>query len=82
MSDKKTIRKNINFPYEVVAKINHFVKEQRTDFSKFVRDAAEERIKKLEKEKLERELIEGYKANAELDKRTCDDFKYIDSENI
>ena len=32
--------------------------------------------------KLEKELMEGYKANAKLDLKICDDFKYVDSENI
>lgn len=78
----KTVRKNINFPFELIAKISILSKELNTDFSKFVREATEERLERIEKEILEKELAEGYKANAKLDLETCEDFKHVDSENI
>ena len=57
------------------------VKED-TDFSKFIRDAAREKVEKIEQQKLEEILKEGYKAKAELNKKICKDFKYVNGENI
>jgi len=75
----KTVRKNINFPADLIKKISD-VKED-TDFSKFVRDAAREKAEKIEKQKLEESLKQGYKAKAELNKKICRDFKYVNGEN-
>jgi len=36
--------------------------------------------KKLEQERIERELIEGYKAKAKLNLKICEDFKFVDGE--
>jgi len=50
--------------------------------SDFIRKAIEERIEKAKKEQLEKELEEGYKAKAKLNLKICEDFKYVDEENI
>ncbi len=80
MAKSKTIRKNINFPVDLIKRISE-VKED-TDFSNFIRDAAQEKVKKIEKQKLEESLKQGYKAKAELNKKICRDFKYVNGENI
>jgi len=80
LSKSKTVRKNINFPVDLIKKISE-VKED-TDFSKFVRDAAKEKVKNIERQKLEGNLKQGYKAKAELNKKICKDFKYVNGENI
>ncbi|MFO7979267.1 MAG: hypothetical protein R6V00_00355 [Candidatus Aminicenantes bacterium] len=80
MTKSKTIRKNINFPVDLIKRISE-VKED-TDFSNFIRDAAQEKVKKIEKQKLEESLKQGYKAKAELNKKICIDFKYVNGENI
>jgi len=36
----------------------------------------------MEKLRLEKELEAGYLANADLDRATCKDFKFVDAENI
>ena len=74
------MRKNINFPVELIKKI--FEVKEDTNFSKFIRNAAREKVKKIEMEKLKEHLKEGYKAKAELNKKICKDFKYVDGENI
>jgi len=74
------VRKNINFPVELIKKI--FEVKEDTNFSKFIRNAAREKVKKIEMEKLKEHLKEGYKAKAELNKKICKDFKYVDGENI
>jgi len=80
LAKSKTVRKNINFPVDLIKRISE-VKED-TDFSNFVRDAAREKAEKIERQKLEENLKQGYKAKAELNKKICGDFKYVDGENI
>jgi len=80
LTKSKTVRKNINFPVDLIKRISE-VKED-TDFSNFIRDAAREKVKKIERQKLEEHLKEGYKAKAELNKKICKDFKYVNGENI
>jgi hypothetical protein len=46
------------------------------------RPAGERYLKALKRLQLERELAEGYAANAALDRRICGDFAYVDAENI
>jgi hypothetical protein len=47
-----------------------------------VRSAVEQYVKELQRQRLERELAEGYAANAALDRRICGDFSYVDAENV
>jgi len=77
-----TIRKNIIFPIDIISRFEEENKKLNIDFSSFVRDAINEKLKKMEKLRLEKELEAGYLANAELDRETCKDFKFIDTENI
>jgi metal-responsive CopG/Arc/MetJ family transcriptional regulator len=82
MAEIKMVRKNINFPEELLEEASDICRELKMSFSKFIRKAAAEFILNAEKARLENELREGYKAKAELNKRTAEDFKYIDGENI
>jgi hypothetical protein len=77
-----TIRKNIIFPIDIISRFEEENKKLNIDFSSFVRDAINEKLKRMEKLRLEKELEAGYLANAELDRETCKDFKFIDAENI
>ena len=77
-----TIRKNIIFPIEIISRFEEENKKLNIDFSNFVRDAINEKLKKMEKLRLEKELEAGYLANADLDRDTCKDFKFVDAENI
>ena len=77
-----TIRKNIIFPIDIISRFEEENKKLNIDFSSFVRDAINEKLKRMEKLRLEKELEAGYLANADLDRETCKDFKFIDTENI
>ena len=77
-----TIRKNIIFPIDIISRFEEENKKLNIDFSSFVRDAINEKLKRMEKLRLEKELEAGYLANADLDRETCKDFKFIDAENI
>jgi len=76
----KTVRKQILFSADLAERIQHMCASLKEDFSSFVRAAAEARLKAIERERLARELAEGYAANAELDASTCEDFKFVDEE--
>jgi len=82
VSDVKTVRKNINFPIDLVAEINCVTKELKIDFSKFVREASEEYVSHIKKAELEKELEEGYRAKAKLNLKICEDFKHVTGENL
>jgi len=75
-------RVNINFSNNLLAEIKNTGKELNMNLSEFVREATEIYISKIKEEKLKKELIEGYKAKAKLNLKTCEDFKYTDGENI
>jgi len=77
-----TIRKNIIFPINIISRFEEENKKMNIDFSNFVRDAINEKLKRMEKLRLEKELEDGYLANADLDRATCKDFKFVDVENI
>jgi metal-responsive CopG/Arc/MetJ family transcriptional regulator len=76
------VRKNINFPEDLLREVNSLTKKSKTDFSKFVREATKEYVNNLKKEQLKKELEEGYKAKAKLNLKISEDFKYVDGENI
>jgi len=78
----KAVRKNINFPEDLLKEVNSLTKKSKTDFSKFVREATKEYVNTLKKEQLKKELEEGYKAKAKLNLKISEDFKYVDGENI
>lgn len=80
MSEKKTERKNVYFPVDLLKRISE-VKED-TDFSSFIREAAKEKVEQIEREKLKKQLEEGYKAKAKLNKKISEDFEYVDGENL
>lgn len=78
----RSVRKNINFPADLLREIDSLTKKSKTDFSKFVREATKEYVINLKKARLKKELEEGYKAKAKLNLKISEDFKYADGENI
>lgn len=78
----RAVRKNINFPVDLLKEIYSLTKKSKTDFSKFVREATKAYVNNLKKAQLKKELEEGYKAKAKLNLKISEDFKYIDGENI
>jgi len=82
VSGIKTVRKNINFPIDLVEEINCVTKELKIDFSKFIREASEEYVSHIKKAELEKELEEGYRAKAKLNLKICEDFKHVNGENL
>jgi metal-responsive CopG/Arc/MetJ family transcriptional regulator len=64
--------------YEEMAKL---MAEKGMKLSQFIREAVDEYIAKIEREKLEKELKQGYLAKAELNVKTCQEFEPVDGEN-
>jgi len=64
--------------YEEVAKL---MAEKGMKLSQFIREAVDDYIVKIEREKLDEQLRQGYLAKAKLNIKTCQEFEPIDGEN-
>jgi len=73
---------NICFPTELKEEVKKISKERNTNFSYFVRMATQEYLNRINKEKLEKELIDQCKETAKLNLEICDEFKYVDGASI
>lgn len=73
---------NICFPTELKEEVKKISKERNTNFSYFVRMATQEYLNRINKEKLEKELIDQCKETAKLNLEICDEFKYVDGESM
>lgn len=76
------VKVNICWPNELREEVKKISKEQNTSFSYFVREATIECLNRIKKERLKKELIDQCKETAKLNLEICDEFKYIDGENI
>jgi len=72
----------VEFPPALYRITEEAVREWGITRSALVRSAVEQYVKELQRQRLERELAEGYAANAALDRRICGDFSYVDAENV
>jgi hypothetical protein len=78
------VKKKVNFyiTQSQFAELGKIATSLRKTQSDIFREALEEHFEKIKRTELERSLAEGYRANAELDLKISDEFKYVDSENI
>ena len=65
-------RLNITLPEEVVHEIKNFPNKSR-----FITEALKEKIGRIKKEKIDKLLIEGYKATKEEDKRIDEEWEKV-----
>ena len=72
----------IEFPTDLYARTERAVADLAVNRSVLIRTAVEFYLESLNRQKLERELAEGYMANASLNRRIAGEFSYSDSENI
>lgn len=82
MSGTIMIRKNICFSNDIIEEATKITKELNINFSDIVREATKEYLNKIKKERLKEELIDQCKETAKLNLEICDEFKYVDGENI
>jgi metal-responsive CopG/Arc/MetJ family transcriptional regulator len=64
--------------YEEMAKI---MAEKGMKLSQFIREAVNDYIAKVERQKREEQLKEGYQAKAKLNIKICQEFESIDEED-
>jgi len=79
-----TTRKKVSLdlPSSLYEETESVVREQQTTISALLRQALEKYLAEFQRQKLERELEEGYLANAAVAEQTMKDFEFVDAEPI
>jgi metal-responsive CopG/Arc/MetJ family transcriptional regulator len=70
----------VDIPQSLYKETEEVVQERHITTSEFVREAMERHLKSIKRRKLERELEEGYLANASLGDRIHEEFEFVDAE--
>jgi metal-responsive CopG/Arc/MetJ family transcriptional regulator len=70
----------VDIPQSLYKETEKIVQERQITTSEFVREAMERHLKAIKRRKLERELEEGYLANASLGDRIHEEFEFVDAE--
>jgi len=82
-SKASTTRKIIvDFPDALYLETQKAVQELSMKRSAFIRDAVRDHLHRLARRKLARELAEGYRANAALNRQISEEFVYVDANNL
>lgn len=81
MSKIRMRRINLDLTSIQYEEMSRLMAEKGMKLSQFIREAVDEHIAKIEREKLEKELKKGYLAKAELNIETCGEFEPIDGED-
>jgi Arc/MetJ-type ribon-helix-helix transcriptional regulator len=68
------------FPPDLLSAADQAARERNSSRSDLIREAVREFLAQLRRARFEAELGEGYRKNAELDRRLCDEFRYVDAE--
>ena len=72
----------VEFPDALYLETQKAVQELSMKRSAFIRDAVREYLHRLARRKLARELAEGYRANAPLNRQISEDFIHVDADNL
>ena len=72
----------VEFPDDLLSEADRAVAELKLNRSTFIRNSVQDALARLRRAKFEAELAEGYREQAELNRRICEEFKYVDAENI
>jgi metal-responsive CopG/Arc/MetJ family transcriptional regulator len=72
----------VDFPEALYQETQRAVAELSIKRSVLIRDAVRQYLRRFQRQKLARELAEGYSANAELNQQISDEFKYVDAGNV
>jgi metal-responsive CopG/Arc/MetJ family transcriptional regulator len=70
----------IEFPPELLSEADAVASECHSTRSDVVRAAVRQYVNQLKRAKFEAELAEGYRANAELDRKLSHEFRFVDAE--
>lgn len=72
----------LNLPASTLEKTDAEATKLRITRSDVIREAIESYIKSVSEARLNKELKEGYIANAGLAKKVCEEWKFVDAENL
>ncbi|MGO4879874.1 MAG: hypothetical protein ACLP59_03515 [Bryobacteraceae bacterium] len=72
----------IDFPKPLLERTERAAAELAVNRSSLIRSAVEQYIEALHRNRLERDLAEGYAANAELDRKIAAEFSSVDFETF
>lgn len=81
MSRTRMRRINLDLTSVQYEEMSRLMAEKDMKLSQFIREAVDEYIAKIEREKLEKELEKAYRAKAELNVEICREFEPIEGEN-
>lgn len=70
----------VDFPTPLLNRAERVVTELATNRSELIRRAVEQYLETLQQAKLERDLADGYTANAQQARHACEEFAYSDSD--
>jgi metal-responsive CopG/Arc/MetJ family transcriptional regulator len=70
----------VDFPIPLLARAERAVAELGANRSELIRAAVERYLEFLQRAKLERDLVEGYTANAAQARHACVEFAHVDSD--
>src|SRR5512140_3648086 len=70
----------IDFPAPLFQETERAVHELSMNRSTLIRSAVEMYLRVWRREKLERQIAESFRANAEFDRRLVEDFAHVDAE--
>jgi metal-responsive CopG/Arc/MetJ family transcriptional regulator len=72
----------VEFPHALYLETQKAVQELSMKRSAFIREAVREYLHRLARRKLARELAEGYRANAALNRQISEEFIHVDADNL
>jgi metal-responsive CopG/Arc/MetJ family transcriptional regulator len=72
----------VEFPTELLRRAEEAAQQLQTNRSQLIRNSVQEYVLRLERKRFEEELAEGYRQDAELNRRLCAEFAYVDAENF
>ena len=72
----------VDFPGALYEETQKAVQELSIKRSVLIRKAISEYLHRMARRKLARELVEGYRANAALNREVSEDFVHVDADNL
>lgn len=70
----------VEFPEKLLEETEKTAHDLSTNRSEFIRSAVRDKLKRLERKRLEQELAEGYRANATFDRQLAEEFDHADAD--
>jgi len=75
-------RINLDLPSIQYEEMSKLMAEKGMKLSHLIREAVDDYIAKIQREKIEEELKQGYLAKSKLNIETCREFEPLDGENV